>query len=123
MEHDNFIQFAEKTIKEIKIWAAAAAILPLTALVGVFFVWIFGSGSLLDISIIVVGTVMFGISVIWWWWALRSIFIIVHQWKYYGKSFEGILEDIREVKNIIKGVTVESDISNRQRRESEDNKP
>jgi hypothetical protein len=118
---NNFIKFAEKTLKEITLWAWAAAILPLAALAGIFFVWAFGDESLLDIAMIIGGTTMFSIAVAWWWWALRAISVLIKQWKYSGKSLEEILRDIREVKNIIKGAIVEPGTSDRKRRESEDN--
>lgn len=122
MEQNNFTNFAERTLQEIKFWAWAAAILPLTALAGIFFVWAFGDDNLLDIAMIVGATTMFSIAVFWWWWALRAISVLVKQWKSSGKSLEEILKDIREVKIIITGAIIDSSASNRQRRKPKKSK-
>ena len=113
MDNTEFRDFSEKTLREIKIWAWAAAFLPLTALAGIFFVWAFGTSSMVNVSMVIGATTMFAVAVIWWWWALRAINILVKHWDKTGASVVEVLKDIREVRKIVQGATVETNISDR----------
>lgn len=65
--------FHKKALKEIKIWAWAATVLPMIAIAGIILTYLIGFSSWLQILIVTVSSVLFGIAVIWWWWALHTI--------------------------------------------------
>lgn len=65
--------FHKKAIKEIKIWAWAATVLPMIAMAGIILTYLIGFSTWLQILIVTVSSVLFGIAVIWWWWALHTI--------------------------------------------------
>lgn len=97
-----FNNFREKTIREIRLWAWAAAVLPITSLAGIFFIWVFGSSTMFDISMVIGETVMFGTAVFWWWWALYVIKKLVSQWDTTRQNVGEMLTEVKEVKKIIR---------------------
>lgn len=99
-----FNNFRNKTLKEIRLWAWAAAVLPITALAGIFFVWSFGTKTLFDISMIIGETVMFGTAVGWWWWALYVMKKLLGQWDTTRKNVGEVLTEVKEVRDIIKDI-------------------
>ena len=113
MENTEFKKFSEKTIREIRWWAWAGAVIPLTGLAGFFFIWSFGTASVIHLTMVIGATTMFGVAVGWWWWALRAISILVKHWDQTGSSVAAVLEDIKEVKQLVREVVVETDSSNR----------
>ena len=66
-------EFRKKKLREIKIWAWLAVILPITALAGMFFVWVFGIDTYVKIFMVIGSTAMFSVAVIWWWWAIWTV--------------------------------------------------
>lgn len=96
-----FNNFKGKTLKEIRLWAWAAAVLPLSALAGIFFIWAFGTGTLFNIAMIVGETTMFTIAVAWWWWALYVIRKLIKQWDDTHDNVGQVLKDIRDIKSIV----------------------
>ena len=103
-----FNNFRDKTIKEIRLWAWAAAVLPITGLAGLFFVWAFGTERMFGIAMVVGETAMFGTAVFWWWWALHVIKTLVNQWDQTREKVAEVLEEIKEVKVVVKE-TISSD--------------
>lgn len=97
-----FSDFRNKTIKEIQIWAWIAAVLPITALAGLYFIWSFGTGKTFNIAMIVGETIMFAVAVVWWWWAIYVINRLVKQWDTTRQSVKEVLTDIREVREIVR---------------------
>lgn len=97
-----FEKFRSKTIKEIKIWAWLAAVLPLSALAGTFFIWVFGTNSLFRVAMVIGETTMFTVAVIWWWWAIYVIRRLVDQWDTTRGRVVEVLQDVKEIKDIIK---------------------
>lgn len=97
-----FNDFRNQTIKQIRIWAWAAAVLPLTALAGVFFVWRFFDSSLFSIAMIVGETLMFGIAVFWWWWAMYVLRNLVQHWDETRHKVTDVLHDVKDMKKIIR---------------------
>lgn len=95
------MDFRTKTIRQIKIWSWAAAVLPITALSGLFFVWRFFDGSWLSTAFIIGETVMFAVAVIWWWWAMYTMRNLVKHWDETRDNVRGVVTDVREMKNIV----------------------
>ena len=94
--------FKEKTINQIRLWAWAAAVLPISGLAGLFFVWRFGTNSLFDIAMITGETVMFTVAVVWWWWALYTMRTLVKQWDTTKENVKEVLNEVSEIKTIVK---------------------
>lgn len=97
--------FRKKTLKEIKIWAWAATVLPITALAGLFFLHYFGWDSLVGQALIIGATIMVCFAVIWWWWAIYTIAKVtdildtsVAQFNEVKKELGNIKEEIKTLK-------------------------
>lgn len=97
----NNLNFRDSTIRQIRFWAWAAAVFPITALAGIFFIWRFGPNSWFDIAIITGETVMFGVAVIWWWWAMYTLRNLVKQWDITKEKVVDVSKDIKDIKSVI----------------------
>jgi protein-S-isoprenylcysteine O-methyltransferase Ste14 len=93
--------FKESTIRQIRIWAWIAAVLPVTALAGIFFVWTFGTNTLFTRIMVVGETIMFSIAVIWWWWAMYTMRNLVEHWGETKLKVEDVLKDVRDIRSIV----------------------
>lgn len=93
--------FKLDTIKQIRLWAWAAAVFPITALAGIFFVWTFGTSSILNWIIIIGETIMFSLAVIWWWWAMYILRNLVNHWDETKDKVQDVLVDLKEIKSIV----------------------
>lgn len=100
---DNFNDFRQRTLKQIKIWAWLAAVLPIVSLAGIFFIWVFGDNTLFARAMIFGETSMFAIAVIWWWWAIYVINKLVHQWDQTRDNVGEVLTELRDIKDFVKG--------------------
>lgn len=89
--------FKDKTLREIRMWAWVAAVVPLSSLAALFFIWAFGTDRAFSIAMIVGETTMFTVAVIWWWWAIYVIRNIVRQW---DSTKDGVAEVLVELKAI-----------------------
>lgn len=98
---NEFNTFRAKTLREIRLWAWAAAVLPLAGLAGIFFVWVFGTGHLFNVAMIVGETTMFTVAVIWWWWAIYVIKKLVKQWDMTRERVVEVTTSIKEIKDIV----------------------
>lgn len=96
-----FNDFKKTTIKQIRFWAWLAAVLPITALAGIFFVWRFFDGSWLGAAMIVGETTMFAVAVIWWWWAMYILKNIVNHWDETREKVKDVLNDVKEIKSVV----------------------
>lgn len=90
-------KFHEKKLSEINVWAWAATILPMVALAALFFMEFIGLRSYYHTTLVIGATIMFGISVCWWWWALYTIANVT---KIIGKTTDNIEEVTKEVITI-----------------------
>lgn len=96
------IIFHKKKLSEIKLWAWAAAVLPITALAGLFFIYQFGTDTLLNIAMVIGATAMFGVAVVWWWWALWTILQVTNILGMTVSKFEVVEKEITEIKKEFK---------------------
>ena len=90
-------KFYDKKLKEIKLWAWAATVLPIVALSGMFFIEFIGLDDTKRIILTIGATLIFATSVVWWWWALYTISKITH---FLGESTEKFVEVKEEIKAI-----------------------
>jgi hypothetical protein len=98
---EHIVTFREKTIKQIRIWAWAAAVLPLTALAGLFFIWRFTPDSFLGYAFVIGETLMVGFAVIWWWWAMHTLRGLIKQWDVTKEKVVEVSKDIKDIKSVI----------------------
>jgi hypothetical protein len=101
--------FGLKKIREIKLWAWAAAVLPIVALAGVFFIWLFGTDEMLNISMIVGATTMFAVAVIWWWWAIHAIYNLIVLWNRTDETMQEVKVNLKDIKESIREIFFKSD--------------
>jgi uncharacterized membrane protein YfbV (UPF0208 family) len=97
-----FKTFGEQTIKEIKMWAWAAAVMPIVALASIFFIWAFGTDEMLNIAMVVGGSTMFLVAVVWWWWALHSIYKLLVLWSTTDLTVVEVKNELKEIKTAVK---------------------
>jgi len=95
------MDFKKSTIRQIRIWAWLAAVLPITALAGLFFVWRFTPSTVLDYAFVTGEITMFTIAVIWWWWAMHTMRKLVKHWDETKEDVKDVLDDVKEMKNIV----------------------
>ena len=93
--------FRTKTINQIRLWAWAAAVLPITALAGIFFVWKFFDGTVLGWALTIGETTMFIVAVTWWWWAMYVMRNLVKHWDETRDSVKEVLNDVKQMKVIV----------------------
>lgn len=94
----NLIDFHLKALQQIRWWAWAAVVLPLTGLAGMFFVEFFGTDTHYRLALATGATVMFGIAVIWWWWALYIIAKVTMAISHAIEKLTDVDADIKEVR-------------------------
>ncbi len=97
----NKMNFKNKTITQIRLWAWAAVVLPITALAGTFFTWRFFDGGFLSLVMITGETIVFAIAVIWWWWAMFTMRNLVKQWDETRDKVKDVSNDIKEIRSAI----------------------
>lgn len=95
------MNFEKTTIRQIRIWAWAATVLPITALAGLFFIWRFAPETLLGYTFVVGEILMFGIAVIWWWWAMYTMRNLVRQWDHTKEKVLEVSSDVKEIRSVI----------------------
>lgn len=96
-----FNDFKTQTINQIRLWAWAAAVLPISALAGLFFVWRFFDGSFLGIAMAVGETTMFTVAVVWWWWAMYVLRNLVKHWDETRENVKDVLHDVKSIKSVV----------------------
>ncbi len=95
------MNFKNKTLNQIRLWAWAAAVLPITALAGIFFTWKFFDGTVLGWAMTIGEITMFTIAVVWWWWALYVMRNLVKHWDETKDNVKDVLNDVKDMKTIV----------------------
>jgi hypothetical protein len=98
------MNFKDKTLKEIRLWAWAAAVLPLASLAAMFFIWVYGLDHWINILMIIGSTTMFTVAVAWWWWAMHIFRSLLDVWDNTGQGLCEVLADIKEIRSMVKEV-------------------
>lgn len=101
--------FSEETLTQIRWWAWAGAVLPLTSLAGTFFIWAFGTKDLFDLTMAVGATLMFGIASTWWWWMTWTITRIVKKNKLVMEDLKSTTRELTEIKQLARKLFTKSD--------------
>ena len=97
----SFNNFRTTTINQIRLWAWAAAVLPLTALAGIFFVWKFFDGTILGWALTLGEISMFIVAVTWWWWAMYVLRNLVNHWDETRTNVKDVLTDVKSIRQIV----------------------
>ena len=95
------MNFKTRTINQIRLWAWAAAVLPITALAGIFFVWKFFDGTVLGWAMTIGEISMFLVAVIWWWWAMYVMRNLVRHWDETRDTVKEVLNDVKDMRKIV----------------------
>lgn len=94
--------FHNQKIKEIKLWAWVAAVLPMTVLSALFLLNFVGFETLYHQILIAGGTIMFTLSCVWWWWALHTIGSITNILGNTLKKFANVDIELDKIKKDLK---------------------
>jgi hypothetical protein len=97
-----FERFYDITTKEVKWWAFLGWTLPLVALSGVFFVWLYGTEDMLHRALVIGSITFFSISVYWWWWAINKLLNISRLMFETANGIKDISKDLRQIHSDIK---------------------
>ena len=95
------MDFKSTTIRQIRFWAWAATVLPITALAGLFFIWRFSPQSILGYAFIVGEVVMFAVAVVWWWWAMYTMRNLVRHWDDTRDKVKEVSQDVKSIRSVI----------------------
>jgi len=98
------INLRNKTIKEIRLWIWAAAVLPISSLAAMFFIWVYGLDHWINTLMIIGSTTMFTVAVAWWWWAMYVFKRLLDFWVNTGQGLHQVLIDIKEIRQMVKEV-------------------
>jgi high-affinity Fe2+/Pb2+ permease len=96
-----FNDFKSQTIKQIRLWAWAAAVLPISALAGIFFTWRFYDSTIFGYAMIIGETTMFAVAVTWWWWAMYVLRNLVQHWDDTRENVKSVLHDVKSIRQIV----------------------
>lgn len=95
------MDFKNRTFKQIRWWAWAATVLPITALAAMFFIWRFAPTTFIGYTFVVGEILMFGIAVVWWWWAMYTMRNLVKQWDKTKDQVSDVSKDIKDIKSVV----------------------
>lgn len=95
------MDFQSNTIRQIRIWAWLAAVLPISALAGIFFVWRFAPDTFLEHAFVAGEIIMFSVAVTWWWWAMYTMRNLVKQWDLTRDKVKEVSTDVKEIRSVI----------------------
>lgn len=101
--------FSERALRHIKWWTWAAAVLPITALAGIFFVWIFGTESMFSIAISAGATLMFATAALWWWWIIWIVSKIMKKDRRVADELKETARTLKSLKSLVKETFVPDD--------------
>jgi hypothetical protein len=101
---DIMVNSHQKTLRQIKLWAWAATVLPTTSLAALFFIRIIGLENVYYQLLVAGATFMFGIAVVWWWWAIYAIAKVTEILDTSSTKVDIIVEEIENLKEDIKQV-------------------
>ena len=93
--------FHKKALKDIKLWAWAATVLPIVAIAAIVFAYLIGFESWIQIILVIISTILFGTAVVWWWWALHTIAGITGILANALKKFEKVEDEVTELRTEI----------------------
>ena len=94
--------FRIRTLREIKWWAWAAAVLPIASLATLFFIWAYGTNGMFNVAMVIGSSGMFVIAVVWWWWALHAIAVLVKHWDETRDDVGTVVVEVKEIKQIVR---------------------
>jgi len=94
--------FHTKKIKEIKLWAWAATVLPIATLGVLFLLYLIGFNSIYEKLLVISGAILFTTSVVWWWWTLHTIGSVTFLLSRTIEKFTKVNQELEELKKDIK---------------------
>lgn len=106
--------FHQKSLKQIKLWAWAASVLPVVGIVALVLTKIIGTDDIYSVVAIIIGTIVFAVSVVWWWWVMWTIAQVTSMLSNTSTSLNTVQKDLLAIRLDIE------DEHNRERREQEE---
>ena len=90
--------FHQKSLKQIKLWAWAASVLPVVGIVALILIKIFGTDDIYSVIVISGGTIIFAISVVWWWWVMYTVSQITAMLSKTSTNIEHVQDDLTKIR-------------------------
>ena len=90
--------FHQKSLKQIKLWAWAASVLPVVGIVALILIKIFGTDDIYSVIVISGGTFIFAISVVWWWWVMHTVSQITAMLSKASTNIENVQDDLLNIR-------------------------
>ncbi len=94
-------RFSDKGLTHIRWWTWGAALLPITGLALMFFIWFFGIKELVDVFMISISTIMFCAAALWWWWIIWVVSRLLRKERYIAVELKNTVDDIKDLKVLV----------------------
>lgn len=104
MDIKEHLDFRNKTLREIRWWAWAASIMPVSCLAALFFIWAYGTDRVYNIAMITGSSLMMVIAVLWWWWALHAIKTLVNHWDETRDNVKEVVVEVKGLRALVRDV-------------------
>ena len=96
------MNFHQKTLRQIKLWAWAASVLPTMSLAALFFIRVLGLENLYYQLLVIGAVFMFGTAVVWWWWAIFTIKYLITVLTRTSKNLQEASIELSEISTEVK---------------------
>lgn len=107
--------FHKKSLKQIKLWAWAASVLPVVGIVALILIKLFGTDDIYSVIVIIGGTIIFSVSVVWWWWVMWTIAQVTTMLSHTSTSLDTVKKDLSTIR-----LDLEDEHNRERRKQNED---
>lgn len=107
--------FHKKSLKQIKLWAWAASVLPVVGIVALILIKLFGTDDIYSVIVIIGGTIIFSVSVVWWWWVMWTIAQVTTMLSHTSTSLDTVQNDLSTIR-----LDLEDEHNRERRKQNED---
>lgn len=107
--------FHQKSLKQIKLWAWAASVLPVVGIVALILIKLFGTDDIYSVIVIIGGTIIFSVSVVWWWWVMWTIAQVTTMLSHTSTSLDTVKKDLSTIR-----LDLEDEHNRERRKQNED---
>jgi hypothetical protein len=98
------IEFRNKIIRNIRLWALLAVVLLIVGVVYIAAVWLYGSAEMFEKSIIVAPGLMLVVIVVWWWWTVRTISTLIDHWNETRDDIGTVVVEVKAIKQLVREI-------------------
>ena len=107
--------FHQKSLKQIKLWAWAASVLPVVGIVALILIKLFGTDDIYSVIVSIGGTSIFSVSVVWWWCVMWTIAQVTTMLSHTSTSLDTVKKDLSTIR-----LDLEDEHNRERRKQNED---